>query len=200
MPIPDLEPLTPAERVYTVVSALHGAEPPAAEDQEVLTALLAKYLDFQRQSYFLGIDLSWLEALVAPESEAIKEAFQQKNSVLMDVLKTKLVRMSSQENLLEIGQRELVAYLVTAGRAKTASLLAKLSPALQEAVIAQLAKAPEGASSQFQLEFIFNLNYPSTSDLFKTVGLYCKDPSQVNELAQRLNYAEGQKLIALLKK
>lgn len=199
MPIPELDALKPAERIFEIVSALHVAEP-EPKDQEVLKALLQKYVDFQAQSYFLGIDPSWLEALVAPESQAMKDAFAQKNPILMQVLKTKLTRMSPQDNLLETGQRELAAYLVKAGRAKTAKLLAKLPKEYQESVIAQLAKAPEDASSQFELEFIFELTYTHPNELFKTVGLYCKDPSQVNELAQRLKYTEGQKLIALLKK
>ncbi len=190
---------TQAEQVCKVVSALFGGAP-SEEKPEVLQALLKKYLDFQAQSYFLGIDSSWLEALVGSESQAIQAAFKQKNPVLMQVLKTKLTRMSSQENLLETGQRELSAYLVQAGRAKTANLLAKLPADQQESVLAQLAKAPEDTSSQFKLDFIFELNYPNSSDLFKEVGLYCKDPFQINELAQRLEYAQGQKLITLLKK
>lgn len=191
MPIPDLEALKPADRVFTILME---------QDQEVLRALLQKYVDFQAQSYFLGIDPSWLEALVAPESQPIKDAFAQKNPVLMQVLKTKLTRMSPQDNLLETGQRELAAYLVKVGRAKTADLLSKLPKEYQESVLAQLAKVPEDTSSEFELEFIFKLNYTNPSELFKTVGLYCKDPFQINELAQRLNYAEGQKLINLLKK
>jgi hypothetical protein len=199
MPIPDLEALKPVDRVFTVVSALTAAEP-VPEDQEVLKALLQKYVDFQAQSYFLGIDPSWLEVWVEPESQAIKDAYAQKHPVLMQVLKTKLTRMSPQDNLLETGQRELAAYLVKVGRAKTADLLSKLPKEQQDSVIAQLAKTQEEASSGFELEFIFKLNYTNSSELFKTVGLYCKDPSRVNELAQRLKYAEGQKLIALLKK
>ncbi|MEI6806681.1 MAG: hypothetical protein WCK49_09290 [Myxococcaceae bacterium] len=181
------------------MSALYAGEP-SAEDTEVLKALLAKYQDFQSQSYFLGIHPSWLEALVASESVGIQEAFKQQNPVLMQVLKTKLTRMSQQDNLLETGQRELAAYLVKAGRAKTVKLLAKLPADQQESVLTQLAKAPQTVSSEFELEFIFEIQYSNSSDLFKEVGLYCKDPSQINELAQRLEYAQGQKIIALLKK
>lgn len=199
MPIPDLEGLKPAQRVLKVVSALYASES-SPEDTEILKALLQKYQDFQAQSYFLGVHPSWLEALVASESPEIEEAFKQQNPVLMQVLKTKLTRMSQQDSLLETGQRELAAYLVKAGRAKTAQLLAKLPSDQQESVLAQLAKVPGETSSQFELEFIFEINYTNSSDLFKEVGLYCKDPSQMNELAQRLEYAQGQKLIALLKK
>lgn len=190
---------TQAEQVFKVVSALFGGQP-SEEKPEVLQALLKKYLDFQAQSYFLGIHPSWLEALVNAESPALQEAFKQKNPILMQVLKTKLTRMSQQENLLETGQKELGAYLVQAGRAKTGQLLAKLPQNLQESLIKYLAKVPEEASTQHDLGFAFELNYSNSSDLFKLVGFYCQEPTQINELAQRLEYAEGQKLITILKK
>lgn len=190
---------TQAEQVFKVVSALFGGQP-SEEKPEVLQALLKKYLDFQAQSYFLGIHPSWLEVLVTAESPALQEAFKQKNPILMQVIKTKLTRMSQQENLLETGQKELGAYLVQAGRAKTAQLLAKLPHNIQESVIKYLAKVPEDASTKYDLGFAFELNYTGASDLFKLAGFYCQDPTQINELAQRLEYAEGQKLITILKK
>lgn len=197
MPIADLEKLKPVERAFQVVSALK-AETVSEEDRPVLQAWLDRMLAFQKQSYFLGIHPSWLEVLVAPESRAIQDAFKARHPVLMQVLKTKLKRMSQQEGLLETGQRELSAYLVKVGRAKTALLLAKQPEEIQSALIAELAKTAPESSSEFELDFMFEFNYSNSSELFKQAGFYCKDPGQVIELAQRMDYAQGQKLIKLL--
>lgn len=187
-----------AESVFEVVSALFAGAP-SEEKPEVLQAHLKKYLDFQSQSYFLGIDPSWLDALVAQESPAIQKALQEKNPVLMQVLKSKLLRIPQQDQLLETGHRELSAYLIKAGRAKTARLLAQLPKALQDPVIKQLAQQPENSTFQEDLSFVFKLKYKNAAELFKLVGFYCKNPTRIFELAQRLEYAEGQKLITILK-
>lgn len=199
MPMKNLEALKPAEQVFQVVSALFGETPPGS-DAEMLKALFKKQLDFQSRSYFLGIHPSWLEALVVSEPAAIQEAFQKKNPILMQVLKTQLTRMSQQEGLLKLGHQQLSAYLVKIGKAKTARLLSKQPKDIQDAILAQLEKASNDAVCEQDLEFIFKLKYDGANNLFKQVGLYCKDPTQINELAQRLEHAEGQKLITLLKK
>ena len=194
-----LDALNPVEGVFQLVSALFGKQPPEEAKEELLKAQLQQYLDYQSQFYFLGIHPSWLEALLVNESDAMKKAFKDKHPVLMEVLKTKLVRMSRQDNLLELGKEQLSAYLVKRGKPKTAELLSKLPESIQDGVLADLKKLSTLAEPQQELAFLFDYHYDTAQDLFKQVGLYCKEPNKIQELAQRLEYQDGQKLIVTLK-
>ena len=50
----------------------------------------------------------------------------------------------------------------------------------------------------FALLIINFRKFKNSNEFFKQAGFYCKDPSQVRELAQRMDYEQGQKLIKLL--
>jgi hypothetical protein len=52
---------------------------------------------------------------------------------------------------------------------------------------------PEG------VEKLLQMSYQSTSDLFKNMGLYFKDQGAVLQIAERMPYEEGQKLLSLFK-
>ncbi|MES2505026.1 MAG: hypothetical protein V4534_09150 [Myxococcota bacterium] len=154
---------------------------------EILQVYLSKLVDFQHRSFFLGMDDSWVE----------------KNPVLREISKNRLTRMSQHDDLVETGRREISAYLVSLGKRRTATLLAYLPKDVQEAVFTALSDyAPTSAGdvNAKNFDFIFQFNYLKPLELFKQAGLYAKDPAAIQQLAQRLNFADGQKLLTLLKK
>ncbi|MBH2006524.1 MAG: hypothetical protein I8H75_04185 [Myxococcaceae bacterium] len=194
---PNLEKQETVERVQQIVEALKSSAT-TEEDRTLWQAWLNQILDFQNHSYFLGIHPSWLQSLVSQESPAIQEALRNRHPVLMEVLKRKLKRLPQQENLLSSGQRWLVSYLLQVGKNRTAELLAKQPELIQNAIIEALTLHHPLESTELELDFFFELQYPTPDDLFKSVGFYGNHPEQVVELAQRLEYAQGQKLIRLL--
>ncbi|MBL4818034.1 MAG: hypothetical protein JKY15_02205, partial [Deltaproteobacteria bacterium] len=167
-----LDSLTPSQRALFILWALSDVESkdslnaylpaswqlsfePLGEEEltlKLLKAYLQKMIVFGEQSYFLGIHDSWLEALSSgyPRTPA-----------LLEILKTKLLRLSQYDDLMTVGKRELASYLVALGKFKAAQLMAPLPKEIQTALIEAMGDVPKGAKSSFDFGFLFKFNFVS---------------------------------------
>ncbi len=200
-----LDDLTPVQRAFFIAWALSPEETreplkafmpsnwlPDLEPMsaEILKAYLSKMLAFEAQSYFLGIHDSWLKFYLGDLQPA---------PLLLEALKSKLVRLPYYDDLLETGRFGLGAHLVSLGKRKAAELIAAQSAEVQEALIKAMAEVTEGRAGPEGIEKLLAFAYLGVSELFKNIGLYIKDQGAVQQIAERVPYEDGQKLLGLFK-